>query len=274
VTSECEAVVLAKDAADRLAATLSSLTAAGLPVVVIDSGSVDDTVAVAEKGGARVLHRALDNFSAQRNWAMDQVDAPYVLFVDSDELVTSELAAEVRAAVRANVDGAWIPTLDYFAGRWLLHGIAYPQPHLRLLKRSSSRFRGAVHETVTFSVDRPEIARLRHPLLHVSHTTISRYLAKMDRYTDIEAGEREGRPWRLIGRGAGEAVAVFARGMSRGAWRDGVQGVAHTALYSFYRFTIGAKAAVAASHADQPTASDAMGRWRRQRGNRRGTPTV
>lgn len=256
-------VVLALDEAERILPTLTALTAVGVEALVVDGGSTDGTPEVVRSAGHECVTRTFDGFSAQRNWAMVRSTKEYVLFVDADEVVTPELWRDVLAAVEMDCDAGWIPTLDYFAGRWMLHGGWYPQPHLRLLKRTSVRFEGDVHEEARFLVEDPRIATLDHPLVHRSHITLSHYLRKLDRYTEIEAGSRTGSPWLLVGRGCTEGIAVLVhRLVVRQGWRDGPQGVVGAVSYAFYRFTIWAKAATATSVMDDTTA-EAQRVWRR-----------
>jgi glycosyltransferase involved in cell wall biosynthesis len=260
-------VVLARDEAERIGPTLHAARDAGFPVTVVDGGSTDGTVAAAHAAGCVVHSRAFDDFASQRNWALDVVEEDYVLFVDADEIIVPELADDVRAAVGAGVDAAWIPTLDYFAGRWMLHGGWYPQPHLRLVRRGTARFVGAVHEELRFTGATPHVTALVHPLLHRSHLSLGHYLRKLDRYTEVEATTRRGRPSVLLARGIGEGVAVLGdRLVRRSAWRDGVPGVIGALAYAFYRFAIHAKAATAgAREPDDP--QTAMRRWRQARGS-------
>jgi glycosyltransferase involved in cell wall biosynthesis len=266
VSSRVTICIIALDEESRIASTLEAARATGAPVLVVDGGSTDRTVAVAEEAGCRVVRHLFAGFAEQRNWAMGQVETEYVLFVDADEVVTAELMDDVGEAIEQTVDAAWVPTLDYFAGRWMLNGGWYPQPHLRLLKVGSGHFGGSVHEAVSFDVPDPVVVTLVHPLLHRSHMTLTDYLGKLDRYTEIEAAEVTGSPWLLMARGIGEALAVLVRRMlwQRG-WRDGYRGLIGAVFYAFYRFTIYAKAA-ASQATEAPTGETGMSRWRTEHG--------
>lgn len=264
-------VVLAMDEEQRITPTLNSARECGLGVLIVDGGSMDATVAIAEEAGCAVVTHPFNSFAEQRNWALDHCPTPYALFVDADELLHPALAAEVRLAARTGVDGAWVPTLDYFAGRWMMHGAWYPQPHLRLVRSGAARFDGAVHERVVFTIPHPRVERLDQPLLHRSHLSVSHYLRKLDRYTEIEATAVEGRPWRLIIRGFSEAGSVILhRIVFRAGWRDGVHGLVGAVLYATYRFTIYAKAATRVPvDGDQPdVALERLARQRRRRRQR------
>lgn len=269
MTAAVTVVVLALNEEARIEPALRAARGVGYAVLVVDGGSSDRTIEVARSAGCEVQERPFDTFSRQRNWAMDQVRTSYVLFVDADELVHPALAHEIARAVEDEVDAAWVPTFDYFAGRWMLHGGWYPQPHLRLLRRRVARFEGAVHERVRFVTPRPEVVRLTQPLLHRSHLTVSHYLQKLDRYTEIEAREVRGRPGVLVLRGLAEAAAVLVRRLLvESGWRDGAHGVVGAGLYATYRFSIYAKAATS-TPVEPDTTDAALARLRsRVRGGR------
>lgn len=268
VDARCTVVMLAQDEAQRMVAPLGALREHGFEVLVVDGGSTDATVAVAERHGARVLHRPFDGMSAQLNWAMAQLTCEYVLVVDADEIMSPELAAEVRAAIAQGVDGAWVPNIDYFAGRWLAH---YPQRHLRLLRRDAGHFEQQVHQQFIFTRPDPTVVVLSGPLAHPSHLDVSGFIAKLNRYTDRELRTdvaRHGSPRLLAGRAAAEGIAAFLCWyVVRGGWRDGRHGFIHAVYLGVYRFTLWAKAATVGP-SEPPTAEAAMAAWRRFHGDR------
>jgi len=256
-------VILALDEAARISPTLAAIRACGAMALVVDGGSRDGTQDLVRAAGHQVVERTFDSFASQRNAAMALVQTPFVLFVDADEILTTHLWKEVAEAIEAGCDAAWVPTMDYFAGRWMLHGGWYPQPHLRLLRVGCSTYEGAVHEAVRFLSDAPTVVTLVHPLFHLSHLTLSHYLRKLDRYTEIEAASRSGPPWLMLGRGCLEAAAVIVqRLILRRGWKDGPQGVVGAVSYAFYRFTIWGKAATA-STAQEPDVEEAERLWGR-----------
>jgi glycosyltransferase involved in cell wall biosynthesis len=104
IADQITAAVLTRDEAANVEPCLKTLRWAG-EVLVVDSGSSDGTPALAAGAGARVLHRAWDNWAAQRNFAVAQATRPWIFFVDADERVPPELAAEARAAVAAAYAG-------------------------------------------------------------------------------------------------------------------------------------------------------------------------
>ena len=145
------AVVLTGNVERHLAACLRCLSWAD-EVMVLDGGSRDRTVAIAEAAGARVERRPFDDFAHQRQAALDRARGDWVLFVDDDERVSAGLAAEVRAAAASGrAEAYWVPRRNYIWGRWIRGGGWFPDAQLRLLRRDRARYDlgGLVHEVAT-----------------------------------------------------------------------------------------------------------------------------
>ena len=144
------AVILTKNAAKHIGDCIETLGFADR-VVVSDSYSDDGTAELARQAGATVLQRPFDNFAGQRNAAMEAVDAEWIFFVDADERIPPELAAEVRQVIAERPEvGWWVPRHNYIAGQRVRHGGFYPDYQLRLLRRDRARYDPArpVHEVV------------------------------------------------------------------------------------------------------------------------------
>ena len=112
-------------------------------VVVIDSGSTDRTVALAEAAGARVLHRAFDDFAGQRNHALEHGDLrnEWVLHLDADEELTDEFRAELARLIgRDDLDGYRVPSKTMLNGQWLRRAGMYPTYQVRIGHRDRLRF--------------------------------------------------------------------------------------------------------------------------------------
>lgn len=123
-------------------------------IIVFDSFSTDATVDLARAAGAEVIQRVFDHYPGQRNAALDAArerGADWALFVDADERVTPELAAEARAAItRPDVAGWRIPRYNYIFGRLTRGAGWYPDYQTRLLRVGAARYDPArqVHELV------------------------------------------------------------------------------------------------------------------------------
>jgi glycosyltransferase involved in cell wall biosynthesis len=227
---------------ERLRACLESVAWAD-EIVVVDAESTDKTVLVAREFTDRVVVRPWPGFAAQKNHALDQATRDWILALDADELVTSELREEIEAVLRADgpADGYFVPRRNIFWGRWVRHGRLYPDWQLRLFRRGRGRFaEQAVHESVV--VD-GRVGRLRSPLVHASYRDLSDCLARFDRYSTLAAAE-----WVGSGRGA-SAVDLLLRPLARffsmyvaaGGFLDGWRGFVLAVLYAHYVFLRSAK---------------------------------
>ena len=148
--NKLSAVVLTKNEEGHVADCLDSLKWCP-EVVVLDSYSSDRTAEIARLFGARVVLRPFQNFADQRNAAIDLVSSEWIFFVDADERVSPQLAAEISAAVQnQNYAGYWIPRHNYQLGRLILHAGLYPDYVLRLFRIGAGRYDPAqkVHEQV------------------------------------------------------------------------------------------------------------------------------
>lgn len=199
-------IVIAKNEAAKIGACLDSVAFADERIVVDDNSS-DDTRAIAEAKGARVIVRALDGFGAQKNFALGEVTGDWVFSIDADEQVTPALAAEIAQAIeQGGVDGYELPRLSSFCGRAMRHSGWYPDYVLRLFRRDKARFSNdAVHERVICD---GKIARLRNDLLHAPVLRLEDALSRMDRYSTANAAMTVAR---------GKRVS-FASGISHGLW--------------------------------------------------------
>ena len=206
VVRKISAVIITLNEADNIADCLKSLDFCDERIVV-DAGSRDATIEIAEQNGARVVHNDWCGFGSQKNVALSLARYDWVLSVDADERVTESLAAEIRKAVdRGDADGYLIPRRSSFCGRPMLHSGWSPDFVLRLFRRSKARFSDhVVHERVICD---GKTARLREPLLHYPVWRLEDSLRRMDQYSTASA--------EMIVN-SGRRVS-FSTGIVRGLW--------------------------------------------------------
>jgi glycosyltransferase involved in cell wall biosynthesis len=199
--------VIAHNADRRLAQCLAALAFAD-DIVVVDGGSTDDTVAIARAHRARVVVAAdWPGFGPQKNRALAALSTDWILSIDTDEVVTPELAASIRASIRApQADVYAIDRLSGFCGQWVHHSGWYPDWVPRLFRRGAARFSDdLVHERLVFDGG---ARRLDGRLLHYSYEDVETVLRKLDAYSSAGARQR---------RAAGER-ASFGKAVRRGLW--------------------------------------------------------
>jgi glycosyltransferase involved in cell wall biosynthesis len=204
----------------RTLASVKPLVADGKgEIIVVDSGSTDRTVEIAKSVGAKVFVEEWKGYAAQKNSAIDKAKGDWILSLDADEELSSNLAAEITAALtdqslRENNQGApdcatdrlqailevqrdsgiplsrftfgyWLRRNNFFLGRWIKHGGFWPDPKMRLFRRGAGRFEDrSVHEDVR--LEGPQ-GTLDNALIHHSYPTLSDYIDHMNRYSSLGA---------------------------------------------------------------------------------------
>ncbi len=186
MTVRLSAIVIAKNEAHNIEACLDSLAFCDQRIVV-DGDSDDGTASLAAAKGASVtVRKEWLGFGHQKNLALSLATGEWVLSVDADERVSSELAAEIRRVITEGLSQAYeMPRLSTFCGRPMRHSGWYPDYVLRLFRRDRARFSDdLVHERVICD---GEIGRLRHPLTHHPVLRLEDALSRMDRYSSARA---------------------------------------------------------------------------------------
>ena len=166
-------IVLTKDEEANLPVLLASAGGVGAAFVIVDSGSTDDTVAIAEAAGCKVLNHAFENHAAQLNWSIDHADitTPWVMRMDADERFTPELVDELRDTLPklgGEVTGLLLKRQVWFWGRWIRHGGYYPTWLLRVWRNGRARCEQRWMDEHMI-LDGGEIHRLRHDIIDENH---------------------------------------------------------------------------------------------------------
>ena len=154
-------------------------------IVVVDSGSKDRTVEIAESFRAKTSYHVFGGHGEQKNVALDLCTSDWILLLDADEVLTPELQAEIQQVLRSEprYGAYWIPRLNLYFGRWMRHGGFYPDHKLRLFRRGAARLSEGVgpHSTPQFTGPR---GTLKHDMLHYAYPTMGIYLEHMNRYSN------------------------------------------------------------------------------------------
>lgn len=211
-------------------------------IVVVDSGSIDRTVEIASKLGARVVENPWRGYSGQKNFASEQASHDWILSLDADEALSETLEAEIWQIKKNGpaYDAYTMPRLAQYLGRWILHSGWYPDRKVRLFDRRKARWVGDfVHESVV--VD-GRVGHLQENILHFTCDSLSEHIKTMDRYTTLAAEQLVAKkvkigirqlllnpPWTFF------HTYVLQRG-----FLDGTEGLAiayMAAIYNFLKFT-------------------------------------
>ncbi len=241
------AVVLTKNNQDTIVHCLDSLSWCD-EIVVIDDDSTDDTRMIAKGYGARVIRHSLhNNFAFQRNFALEKARGEWILFVDSDEVVSSGLRDDIQHAIQTDTYvGYRLKRQDIFFGKQLRFGETARVRLLRLGKKDSGVWKRSVHEVWDI---KGRIGDLRHPLLHYSHPTIRSFIDDINRYSTLHAEELK----KIGTRVSVVDIVAYPLGkflynyVLRQGFRDGTEGTIMAFMMSLHSFLARAKLYLAQS---------------------------
>ena len=206
-------------------------------IVVIDAGSTDKTAYLAKKMKAQVY--SVENqplMKINMNLSFEKCQSDWIFSLDADERITSQLQEEIKKVINSgsNYVAYRIPRKNIIFGKWIQHTGWYPDYQIRLFRKGKGRFLAKnVHELLT--VDGP-IGTLRNDIKHLHYQSVSEFIEKLNRYTDIEAEklikEKQMVTWK--------DVLVFpmneflSRFFARQGYKDGLHGFVLSLLMAFY----------------------------------------
>ena len=175
--------IVAKNEAEHLPRTLKSVAWAN-EIVLVDSGSTDKTIEIAESFGAKVYHENWKGYGPGVNSALDKCTCDWILNVDADEALTPELADEIRNLLNGQPEfnAYMIPRLNLIFGRWMRHGGLYPDHKLRLFRRGSARLREDTEPHATPKTSE-KTGKLKANMLHYQYPTLDMYIEHMHHYS-------------------------------------------------------------------------------------------
>lgn len=223
-------VLITRNAAQHLEKCLHSC--AGFDeILVVDSGSTDQTIEIAEKNGARVIHQDWLGFGPQKQFAVKNARHDWVLCLDADEWLSIELMNNIKEILSYPQFTAYrFARCNKFMGRFLRHGEGYPDLCLRLFDRRHARWSDdLVHEYVMTD---GTIGTLRGDLMHESGEDIAHYLDKQNRYTSLQARSLHARGKRVSVAKLllSPALRFFKFYFLRQGFRDGLPGLVHISI--------------------------------------------
>lgn len=232
------ACIIALNEADRIGEAIRSARECCDEVLVVDGGSTDATADLARESGARVCTRPFDDYSLQKNFATAEARFPWVLSIDADERVSSELAAEIDTIRKSTPDDPGdvsayaFPRRTYYLGRLIRHAWG-DDTKPRLFYRDRARWEGElVHEGL--KVD-GRIQRLSGLLYHYTYRDISDHVRRMDLYSTRGAQKlaRNGSRASLVGYTFLPLWTFFRFYVVNAGFLDGWPGFVISALSSY-----------------------------------------
>ncbi|MBI2195601.1 MAG: glycosyltransferase family 2 protein [Candidatus Levybacteria bacterium] len=243
-------VISAYNAQDKIEDCLKSVQFAD-EIILVNNSSIDKTVEIAKKYTSKIFDRPNNPMlNVNKNYGFSKASGEWILCLDDDERITPELRDEVKLQISTpiksesnlnaqNINGYFIPRRNIIFGKWIKHAGWYPDPQLRLFKRTKGKFEEKhVHEMVKVT---GEVDYLKEHILHYNYQTISQFLHKMSNiYVPNEAKV-------LISKGykANFADAIkfplkefLTRFFAQEGYKDGFHGIMLSLLMAFYHFCV------------------------------------
>ena len=178
-------IILAKNEEQHMKDCIASAQFAD-EVLLIDDGSTDKTVEIAESMVARVVHHAMNgDWSQQRRFAVEEARSEWIFFLDADERISPELQREVQDVLAKNEKKAyWIERSNVFHHNKATHGVLRPDYVLRFMPKEGTNIEGFVHETISSTYSE---AKLHGKMYHYTYDNWHQYFNKFNNYTTLAA---------------------------------------------------------------------------------------
>ena len=186
-------VILTKNEEENIQQVINNVQKCADYILVVDSGSTDKTVELAKAAGAQVLYRAWDNdFSAQRNFALDKVETEWVLYLDADERLTESLIAEIKKVINENKKALYkFERRTSAFGKDFKYGVLSPDYVKRMFPVKDAKWQGKVHESVVTELP---VIKLKGYIKHYTYKDFEQYISKMNAYSSIWAENSNKKP--------------------------------------------------------------------------------
>ena len=160
-------------------------------IILIDSYSIDNTLAIAEKYTDKIFQNEWKGFAEQRKYALTKTNYEWIFSLDADERCTPELEIEIKKLMSKNIipdNGFEIPRKSFFLNKWIKHGGWYPNHQLRLFrKEAASISERLVHECYKVT---GKTGKLKNNILHYTVSSVTEYVNKINRYSGLSALEK------------------------------------------------------------------------------------
>jgi glycosyltransferase involved in cell wall biosynthesis len=180
------AIIITHNEADQMERCLRGLSWCD-EIVIVDSGSTDETVAIAKKYTNRVFIEDWKGFGAQKQSALSKASGEWIFTIDADEVISSALSEEVLYSIKKerNANGFLIPRKNLYGEKWLRFGGQYPDYVLRLFRKKAGRFtESIVHERV---IVEGETKKLKTPIIHYAFKDLTTRIEKLNSYSSLSA---------------------------------------------------------------------------------------
>jgi glycosyltransferase involved in cell wall biosynthesis len=214
-------------------------------IIVVDSGSADNTLQIAKNFGAKTYFRKFDNYSNQKNYAMSKANGDWILSIDADEELEPELAKEILEKLRSNnskFTAYSIPRKNIIFGKEIKYTRWQSEldRHIWLWKKGAGKWVGDVHEELKVAGD---VGSMKYAKIHNQYKTVKEFLDMINRYSELEAEKKvkSGQGFSYFRFFFDPKYNFFVRYIYRLGFLDGWRGFVLSYLMGVYHFVLWVK---------------------------------
>lgn len=237
-------VISAYNEEKSLGRCLKSVSQLADEIIVVDNKSQDTTVEVAKKYTKNIFSAPNQlMLNVNKNLGFTKATGDWILNLDADEEVTPALAKEIRSQIHSDPsqNGFWIKRKNYSFGKWIQHGLWWPDRQIRLFRRGQGQF-PCIHIHEYIKVD-GTVGELIEPYIHYNYETVHQYLTKIDRASTSEALTLSELNYQLVWYDAvrfpvSDFIKIY---FAQGGYKDGLHGLVLSLFQAFYSFCTFAK---------------------------------
>ena len=237
-------VVSAYNEEKTLGRCLESIKGFADEIIVVDNTSSDETANIAKKYTKKVFTKKNQlMLNINKNFGFSKATGDWILNLDADEVVPDALRAEIKKLLARNPEenGFWIKRKNFSFGKWIQHGLWWPDKQIRLFRRTNGKF-PCIHIHEYIAID-GNVGELDEPYVHYNYESISQYVAKIDRASTSEAITLTESKYQLSWFDAlrfpiSDFIKIY---FAEGGYKDGLHGLVLSMFQAFYSFTTFAK---------------------------------
>ncbi len=188
--SRISAVIITKNEEQHIARCIQSLLPVTDDIIIIDSGSTDQTETVCKKYPVTFQTKAWEGFSNAKNYGNSLAKYNYILSIDGDEELSTEMQHYIIEALKNPIHVAYeLPFLTNFCGQWIRHGAWYPESHIRIFDKTKVRWEGHIHEKLILPSEGKTGKITKGYIHHYTIANLHEYIEKINYYTTLHANE-------------------------------------------------------------------------------------
>ena len=220
---------------------LESVRSLAGEIIIVDNESQDKTVEIAKKFTKKIYsQRNILMLNTNKNYGFGKATGDWILNLDADEEVPKELAKEIQSLIRSDPkeNGFWIKRKNIIFGKWIQHGLWWPDKQIRLFRRGKGAFPCVhIHEYIAVEGG---VGELTEPFLHHNYEYVHQYLATIDRASSSEALSLAGMQHELVWYDAlrfplSDFLKLY---FAESGYKDGLHGLVLALFQAFYSFTV------------------------------------